>query len=135
MIGVPDMDSPGQIDYEKFVLLAQGGGDPEWRCFNWPSADILPADEVESARRRLDPVIFKQEYMGEFVIARGRAFADFNPAIHVKPTAYDPSLNLCWSLDFNINPMCSGIIQYHLDQVRVIDELVLPDTAKLFDGL
>ena len=128
LIGVPDMDSPGQMDYEKLVHLAQSGIEPEWGCFSWPSSDILPAEEVESARRRLDPLIFEQEYLGKFVIARGRAFADFDPAIHVVPTAYDPSLQLCWSLDFNIDPMCSGIIQHDRGRVRVIGELSLADT-------
>ena len=79
-------------------------------------------------RRMLDPLIFEQEYLGKFVIARGRAFADFDPAIHVAPTAYDPSLQLCWSLDFNIDPMCSGIIQHDRGRVRVIGELSLADT-------
>lgn len=128
LIGVPDMDSPGQINYESMVLLAKSRLDPEWECFSWPSADILPADEIESARRRLDPRIFEQEYLGKFVIARGRAFADFDPAVHVHPTPYDPALPICWSMDFNIDPMCSGIIQHHAGKVRVIDELCLADT-------
>jgi hypothetical protein len=58
LIGVPDMDSPGQIFYENMVLLARSGVDPEWRCFSWPSADILPIEEVESARRQMDELIF-----------------------------------------------------------------------------
>jgi hypothetical protein len=128
LIGVPDMDAPGQAEYEKMVDLARSGLDPEWACFFWPSADILPPEELESARRRLDPRIFEQEYLGKFVIARGRAFADFDPAAHVKPTPYDPALPICWSLDFNIDPMCNGVIQHHQGQVRVIDELTLPDT-------
>src|SRR3984957_19185087 len=92
LIGVPDMDSPGQMDYENLALIAQSGVEPEWTCFSWPSADVLPADEIESARRRLDPIIFEQEYLGKFVIARGRAFSNFDPAVHVKPTACDRSL-------------------------------------------
>jgi hypothetical protein len=128
LIGVPDMHAPAQAKYEKLVNLAQGKTDPEWRCFSWPSADILPPEEVESARRQLDENIFRQEYFGEFVIAQGRAFKDFNPAVHVKPTPYDPALEICWSLDFNINPMCSGVLQHHQGKVRVIDELALRDT-------
>jgi hypothetical protein len=31
-------------------------------------------------------------------------------------------------LDFNINPMCSGIIQHNKGDVRIIHELELPDT-------
>ncbi|MGA3066092.1 MAG: hypothetical protein ABSF29_04510 [Tepidisphaeraceae bacterium] len=128
LIGVPDMDGPAQAEYEKMVLLAKSGSDPEWAHFSWPSSDILPAQEVESARSRLDPRIFEQEYLGKFVIARGRAFADFDSAVHVKPAAYDPSLPICWSLDFNIDPMCSGVIQHRAGRVRVIDEMTLPDT-------
>jgi hypothetical protein len=128
LIGVPDMDSPGQMDYENLALIAQSGAEAEWACFSWPSADVLPADEIESARRLLDPVIFEQEYLGKFVIARGRAFANFDPVIHVKRTVYDPSLRVCWSLDFNIDPMCSGVIQHNGAEVRVIDEISLPDT-------
>lgn len=129
LIGVPDMDSPGQAEYEQLVLLAASGSDAEWACFTWPSADILPPEEVESARRRMDPRIFEQEYLGRFIIARGRAFSDFDLTLHVRPIAYDAALPICWSLDFNIDPMCSGVIQHHLGQVRVIDELTLPDTA------
>lgn len=128
LIGVPDMDSPGQMSYEKLVLQAQSGADAEWKCFSWPSSDILPVEEIESARSGLDPLIFRQEYLGEFVIARGRAFVDFNPSVHVKPAAYDPSLHLCWALDFNIDPMCSGVIQHHRGSLRVLDEFSLADT-------
>jgi len=128
LIGVPDMDSPGQIEYERIVRLAQGGLESEWRCFSWPSGDILAPEEIESARRWLDPRIFQQEYLGQFVIARGRAFDDFDSRIHVAPAPYDPSLHLCWSLDFNIDPMCSGIIQHDHGRVRIIAELSLEDT-------
>jgi hypothetical protein len=128
LIGVPDMQSPGQVEYERLYTMAVAGSDPEWAAFRWPSADILPPDEIESARRRLDPRVFEQEYGGAFVLASGRAFPDFDAAAHVKPCPYDPALPLCWSLDFNIDPMCSGVIQHHKGIVRVIDELSLPDT-------
>jgi hypothetical protein len=35
---------------------------------------------------------------------------------------------LFWSLDFNVNPMCSVIGQRDGDRVYVLDELVLPDS-------
>lgn len=131
LIGVPDMDSPGQVEYEAMVDRAKSGKDPEWACFSWPSADILPASEVESARSSMDPRIFEQEYLGKFILAGGRAFPDFDVAIHVNDeiAKYDPALPLCWALDFNVNPMCSGVIQHHNGEVRVIDELSLPDTV------
>ncbi len=52
LIGVPDVDAMGQEEYEKLVLAAQSGAE-EWRCFNWPSSEILDPEEIESARRRM----------------------------------------------------------------------------------
>lgn len=128
LIGVPDMHGRGQRDYERLVDLAVGGLDAEWALYTWPSSDILPPEEIDSARRRIDSRLFQQEYEGRFVSAGGRAFPDFNVAVHVKPTAYDPALPLCWSLDFNLTPMCSGILQHRHGFVRVLDELSLADT-------
>jgi hypothetical protein len=128
LIGVPDMQSPGQAEYQKFVDRARGGEDPEWACFTWPSADILPPEEIASARRSMDPRLFAQEFEGNFIIAAGRAFPDFAPAVHVAPVEYDPALPLRWSLDFNIDPMCSGIIQSKDGEIRVLEEFCLPDT-------
>lgn len=131
LIGVPDRMAPGQIQYEEMVHRAKSGTDPEWACYHWPSADILPPEEIESARRSMDPRTFEQEFLGRFIIAGGKAFPDFEthyPGAHVKDVPYDPALPLCWSLDFNIDPMCSLVIQHHKGEVRVIDELILPDT-------
>ena len=128
LIGVPDVEGPAQVEYERFYHLASRREDPEWAAFHWPSADILPAEEVASARRRMDPRRFEQEMLGRFVLAGGRAFPDFSVATHVHEVEYDPALPLCWSLDFNINPMCSGVIQHKNGQVNVLDELALPDT-------
>ena len=128
LIGVPDVDGPAQVEYERFYHLASSGEDPEWAAFHWASADILPAEEIASAKRRMDPRLFEQEMLGRFVLTGGRAFADFTLAEHVAEVEYDPNLPLCWSLDFNINPMCSGVLQHRAGRVHVLDELALPDT-------
>jgi hypothetical protein len=128
LIGVPDVEGPAQVEYERFYDIAIKNDDPEWSAFHWASADILPHEEIASAKRRMDPRLFEQEMLGKFILAGGRAFPDFDPKVHVKEIEYDPHLPLCWSLDFNINPMCSGIIQHQGGQVRVLDELVLPQS-------
>lgn len=130
LIGVPDRDAPGQVEYKEMVDQSRSGVDPEWACFSWPSADILPAEEIESARRSMDERTFRQEYLGEFILAGGLAFPDFDSTLHVKPTPYEHSLPICWALDFNVDPMCSGIIQFSPNRgdVRVIDEIVLKET-------
>ena len=128
LIGVPDVDGPAQVEYERFYQLASDGQDEEWAAFHWASADILPPEEIASAKRRMDPRLFEQEMMGKFILAGGRAFPDFKMDRHVQPAAYDPKLPICWSLDFNINPMCSGVIQHKDGKIVVLEELVLPDT-------
>ena len=40
----------------------------------------------------------------------------------------NPRLPLFWSLDFNVNPMCSVIGQCDADHIYVLDELAPPDS-------
>jgi hypothetical protein len=46
----------------------------------------------------------------------------------VSPFEYSWRLPLFWSLDFNIDPMCSVIGQRMGDEVYILDELVLPNS-------
>ncbi len=132
LIGVPDRDAPGQVEYKRRVEYAKSGVDPEWDCFTWPSKDILPASEIDSARRQMDPELFDQEYGGKFVLAGGLAFPSFDGKLHIKDSeaVYDPSLPLCLSCDFNVNPMAWGVIQHKRDRIRprVIKEFRLSDS-------
>lgn len=133
LVGVPDRDAPGQVDYKRMYERARSGRDPNWASFHWPSAEIMSPEEVEAARHEMDDETFRQEYGGEFVLAGGLAFPTFDEQTHVKASeaVYDPSLPICWSLDFNINPMCSGILQRPAGggPFRVLAELVLADTS------
>jgi hypothetical protein len=84
-------------------------------------------------RRAMDEETFRQELTGQFVLAGGLCFPSFARAIHVSPGAvYDAALPLCWSLDFNVNPMCSGLLQRGPDPARafrVIHEFTLADSS------
>lgn len=132
LIGVPDRDAPGQVEYKRMVEYARSGNDPEWDCFTWPSKDILPAAEIESAQRQMDPELFEQEYGGKFVLAGGLAFPSFDGLLHIKDeeAAYDPLLPLCLSFDFNVNPFCFGVLQHKTGRIRprVIHEFRLGDS-------
>ncbi len=79
LIGVPDADAPAQVEYERLYDIAIKNNDPEWAAFHWPSADILPPEEIASAQRQMDPRLFRQEMLGEFILTGGRAFPDFSP--------------------------------------------------------
>lgn len=137
LIGVPDADSPGQVQYKRMVDAVRSG-DPDyadWACFSWPSADILDAKQVDIARRTMDPSLFAQEYGGDFVLAGGLAFPTFDLKTHVDATeaVYDHYLPICVSWDFNVNPFCFGVIQHcrvpgKLVRPRVIHEFRLSDS-------
>jgi len=131
LIGVPDRDAPAQAEYKKMYEAARDGVNPEWAAYTWPSSDILPAEEVEAMRQTMPHDTFEQELGGKFLIAGGLAFPAFHYKLHVNDdiARYDPSLPLCWSLDFNVNPMCSGLIQHHKGIVRVIHEFRLIDSS------
>ena len=133
IIGVPDLDGPGQADYRQLYDLARSGSDPEWACYNWPSSDIIDSAEIESLRKTLDDDTFRQEILGEFLSGGGLAFPTFDPLRDVSDAAvYDPALPLCWALDFNIGVNCSGLIQHHRGQIRVLHEFAFKDTDTSF---
>jgi hypothetical protein len=87
-------------------------------------------DFAAQMRSQMSPDVAKQ-YLDGFgmPMSGGNAFPDFDVARHAaKPVPYDPALPICWSLDFNVNPMCSGVMQKHKDGVRVIHEFFLRET-------
>lgn len=111
LIGVPE----GRNHYYDTALLAQAEQDDaasEWGYFHWVSADILPASEIEAARRDLDELTFQQEYEASFVNFAGRAYYAFTDE-NKKPVRalYDPRRALIVALDFNIAPGTAVIAQ------------------------
>ncbi len=132
LIGVPDRNAPGQVEYAGRVKLAQAGTDPDWAYFWWPMSDIAPPAQIDSMRRTMDPEMFRQEVMGEFILTGGLAFPDFSAENISDKAVYDPALPLCWALDFNVEPMCSLAIQHHKGQVRVLSEIVPPGKSSTY---
>jgi hypothetical protein len=90
-----------------------------------------------------DERLYKQEVLGEYLsLTSGAAYYSFRREQNVRELPYDHRLPLCWSLDFNINPMCSVIAQIAdntdpMDfaltgkkslEIRVLDEIFLRDS-------
>ena len=110
LIGVPE----GRGSYYEMYKHAISGEDPEWAGFHWVSADILPPDEIESARRTLDPLVFQQEMEASFVTFSGRVYHAFDARTHCEKLEYDPTLPLILTFDFNSTPGSACIIQEQL---------------------
>ncbi|HLK68860.1 MAG TPA: hypothetical protein VKU19_35760, partial [Bryobacteraceae bacterium] len=85
--------------------------------------------------------LYQQEVLGEYLsIFSGAAYFSFDRKLNVRPLQYMPGVPLAWSLDFNVNPMCSVISQLiditdradvlsgrQRKVIHVLDEIVLPD--------
>lgn len=99
--------------YELYRNFGINPKEPEWAYFHWPSTDLLPQDEIESAMR-LDDLSFRQEYLAEFITFEGRAYYTFSREVHAaERLRYDPSRPLEIAFDFNREP---GVACYLQDQ-------------------
>jgi hypothetical protein len=86
-----------------------------WAFFHFTTYDNphIDKDEIEEAKKQLDDINFKQEYMAEYVDANDRPFLyKFNDKVHVieeyKP---NPHLPILISFDFNKDPMTALVGQ------------------------
>jgi len=101
-----------------------------WKAFTFTTMDggYVTAAELASAASELDERLYRQEFEASFEsTAVGRAYHAFERELHVRPLSYTHGGRLIWSLDFNVNPMCSVIAQRTGDSVEVLDELVIED--------
>ena len=124
-VGVPE----GRNHYYDLCNDAKRTDKTDWDVFHWPSSDILNEKEIESAKRDMDELTFRQEMCGEFVSFAGRAYYNFDRDTHVKPLNYDPARDLFLCFDFNISPGICNVIQ-EFDNTRtgkveshIIDEV------------
>lgn len=91
---------------------------------------FLPAKYIANLRSSYDPEVAEIEMGGKFgEIGKGRIWRCFSRKLHLlddeqaqrlglPALRYDPTLPLCWSHDFNIDPMCSVLFQWRRVNVR-----------------
>lgn len=112
LIGVPEgRNHYYEVDQAAQAMMTEFGAASEWGAYHWVSADILPAAEIEAARRDLDELTFKQEYEASFVSFEGQAYYPFDRAKHVGVMSYDPRLPLAFCFDFNVQPGVAAVCQ------------------------
>jgi hypothetical protein len=107
---------------------------PDWKSFQFTTAEggHVSSKELESAAQELDERTYRQEFEARFeTIGVGRAYFAFDRVDNVKNIAFSPELAVSWSLDFNMNPLCSVLAQVLQGVVVVLDELILPDSNTL----
>ena len=114
-----------------YTLFTEAQTLPDWEAFQYTTEEggNVALAELESATHELDERTYRQEFQAKFEnLTAGLAYYSFERKAVVQKIEYVPGHPLFWSLDFNINPMCS-IIGQHIDGVtRVLKELALPDS-------
>jgi hypothetical protein len=101
---------------------------PDWAAFRFTTEEggNVSREELESAKRDMDPRLYQQEFKASFEELRsGRVYRDFERRLDVREVEYDEQFELCWTIDFNVDPACSLLCQIIHDRVVVLDEIVL----------
>lgn len=89
----------------------------------------LPGDFYATLTGSYDAKFAAQEVLGQYLsLQSGQVYYAFDRTAHLKTCVYESSRQLCWALDFNVDPMCSVIAQIEGDKVYVLDEIILPDS-------
>src|ERR1700737_1308881 len=109
-------DAQTQIDWASFQFTTEQGGN-------------VSAEELQAAAREMDERTYLQEFQATFeTVGNGRVYYAFERDGNVRPLKFNARLPLYWSLDFNVNPMCSLLAQRDGDDLFILDEVVLPDS-------
>lgn len=123
LIGVPD----GLNHYYDMAEYARTSGDPDWKLYSWKSADILPAEIIESAKRRMSARQFRQEYEASFETASGRVYEDYDAILNATNETLQSHEQIMWHHDFNYTPLSSaiGVKRNGGKDFYILDEIVL----------
>jgi hypothetical protein len=119
-IGVPD----GLNHYFDMAEYAKTANDSDWGLFHWESAEILPPDVIESAKRTMSAKQFRQEYCASFETASGRIYEDYGQD-NITNAEIEKHEQLLWHHDQNYTPLSSGIAVRRGNNIMILDEIIL----------
>lgn len=129
IFGVPE----GRNHYYDEVSMAKS--DDECAVHHWTTEEVLPfylgaeaaAREIASAKRRMDPLTYEQEFLASFISFEGRAYYGFAEDTHCKKgLPYDPEDILVFCFDFNVAPGVAVVCQEHKGVTCIIGEVYIP---------
>lgn len=87
--------------------------------------DKVP-DFYERLKASYDENFYRQEALGDYLnVGSGLVYSSFRREQNVREVEFSPVLPVLWTLDFNVAPLCSLLVQKYRDEVRVLDEIVL----------
>jgi hypothetical protein len=118
--------------YEELIRPWQSGTRPDVAVFGASIYDnpYLAREEIArlEALYLVGSAVRRVRLNGEWLpgLTGARAYPAFDRTVHVRPAlAVTPYLPLLWSWDFNVEPLCSVVLQKIGDSYHVLRELVL----------
>jgi hypothetical protein len=115
-------------------LVESAEGRPDWKVFHFTTAEggNVSPQEIESATHDLDERAFRQEFLATWeTLGIGRAYYAFDRVQNVGRVAFNPRAPLTWTLDFNMSPLCSVLLQTLGGRVHILEEMILRDSNTL----
>lgn len=116
--------------FHEFYLKGQDLGNPDhawWASWTIPSREnpILPAEEIEEARRNSSPESYAQEWEAKFIAYGGLVFPEFDSDVHVRSQIYNPLLRTSlWVDPGSAAPYAVLLVQITPEEeVHVLDEI------------
>jgi len=114
--------------YRKFVM--NGGSQDYGLVFAKPHENHYLLEKVPDFYDRLkgsyDETFYQQEVLGLYINSRGNlVYRSFTREQNVKDLQPVARVPLLWTLDFNVDPMSSLVVQITNGEVHVLDEIVL----------
>lgn len=108
------------------------GKEPDHKSWLYTSVDggNVPAEEIEAARRKMDPRTFRQEYLASFENYQGVIYYCFDRRQNytddtvqpAKPGIAADALHI--GMDFNVGKMAAVVFVVRSDLPRAVDEFV-----------
>ena len=126
LYGVP---RPGS-QFGQLAEMAKDPLEPSYAYHTWTSEEVLSPEKIAEAKRTMDERVYAQEYLAQRVSMEGMAYYAWDRTVHLRDVAYNPSLPLVFSLDFNVDPGTAVIMQEQTigetATTCVIDEVHIP---------
>jgi hypothetical protein len=123
--------TPTGIQNHFYDMYVKGQSDnADYKSWQFTTIDggFISAEEIDSAKKNLDPKTFRQEYEASFETAANRCAYNFDRNIHVKEM--DKTPRLFWGIDFGVSSYMTAILMCEntKGEVYVFDEIGLQNS-------